>query len=231
MLKRVRLITITFALAACTRPNPAVCCLDDADCKANGFDSVQSCATGLACVDHQCTLPSCAMTGCMATAPVCNITTDVCEACTETSQCSRFADTGVCDTATGACVDCVAPSDCSGSTPVCDANTCRGCRLDSECSSGACDDDGSCVAESAIVYMDAAGTDTGTCPHQQPCRTLGYAVTQSSNTRAHIVLAPGGYVDEPYITAQLSPAARLFIHGNGASIRIRRATMARASKF
>jgi hypothetical protein len=208
---------MALTLAACTRANPAVCCLDEADCNANGFDGLQSCATGLACVDHQCVLPSCAMTGCMAAMPVCNITTDVCEGCSESSQCSRFTDTDVCDTATGACVECVVGSDCSNLTPVCDANTCRACRLDAECGSGACDDDGSCVAESAVVYMDVAGVDTGSCSRQQPCRTLGYAATQASNVRQHIVLAPGGYVDEPYVTSQVTPASHLFIHGNGAS--------------
>src|SRR5690606_11405164 len=33
-------------LVACTKPNPAACCLDEADCKANGFHEVRMCATG-----------------------------------------------------------------------------------------------------------------------------------------------------------------------------------------
>src|SRR5690606_6429312 len=125
-------------LVACTKPNPAACCLDEADCAANGFKEVRMCAAGLACVDHQCVVPSCSMTGCAAEAPVCNITTDVCEGCTESSQCSRFSDTNVCDTATGACVECVTAADCDAAEPVCDANRCRACKLDSECPPGAC---------------------------------------------------------------------------------------------
>lgn len=204
-------------LVACTKPNPAACCLDEADCAANGFKEVRMCAAGLACVDHQCVVPSCSMTGCAAEAPVCNITTDVCEGCTESNQCSRFSDTDVCDTATGACVECVTAADCDAAEPVCDASRCRACKLDSECSSGACGDDGACVPESAIVYMDPGGTDFGMCSRTAPCRTLAYAISQTSLVRSHIVLAPGGYVGAVTIGPQDTPANPLYIHGGGAS--------------
>src|SRR5690606_37567899 len=168
------------AVVACARPNPAVCCLDPADCEANGFHEVRSCAAGLACVDHQCVVPSCSTEGCEATAPVFNITTDVCEGCSESSQCTRFADTDVCDTASGACVDCVTAADCGADKPVCEANACRACKLDSDCPSGACGDDGACVAESAIVYMDPVGADVGDCFRSAPCRSFEFAVTRTS---------------------------------------------------
>ncbi len=135
-------------LAGCTKPNPAVCCLDQAECSEVGLDEIRTCSAGLACVEHQCEVPSCSTTGCMASAPVCNITTDACDPCTESGQCARFGDAPVCDTTSGGCVGCVEPADCSGPTPVCDSNACRACRTDTECASGACGDDGACIAES-----------------------------------------------------------------------------------
>ena len=44
--------------AACTRPNPAVCCLDQADCNEVGISDPRACSAGLACVDHECVVPS-----------------------------------------------------------------------------------------------------------------------------------------------------------------------------
>jgi hypothetical protein len=204
--------------SACTKPNPAVCCLDEADCSAVGLAEVRSCSAGLACVDHECVVPSCSMTGCEAGTPVCNITTDVCEGCADSSECSRFTDTDVCDTGTGACVECVGPSDCGGTEPVCDANACRACKLDAECPSGACGDDGACVPESAIVYVDAAGRDANTCTRLAPCRSLAFAVSHTSLARSHIVMRPGGYVGQTSIQPQDTTANPLFIHGGGASL-------------
>ena len=85
---------LVVAAVGCTRPNPAVCCLDPADCKEVGISEVRGCNAGLACVEHQCVVPSCAMAGCEATAPVCNVTTDVCEGCADSSECDRFAGPG-----------------------------------------------------------------------------------------------------------------------------------------
>ena len=76
---------------ACTKPNPAVCCLDATDCEAAGIPEVRDCAAGLACVAHECVVPSCSTQGCAASAPVCNITTDVCEGCTDSSECATAA--------------------------------------------------------------------------------------------------------------------------------------------
>jgi hypothetical protein len=206
------------ALVGCTKPNPAVCCLDAADCNEVGLSEVRQCTPGLACVEHQCEIPSCSMTGCMASTPVCNITTDVCEGCTDSSQCSKFTDTDVCDTATGGCVECVTASDCAAAAPVCDANACRACKLDSECASGACGDDGACVAESAIVYLDPGGADIGTCTRSTPCKTVNFAVSNTSPTRDHVVLGPGLYVGETYFGEASTSATQVFIHGGGATL-------------
>ncbi len=210
---------LVVAAVGCTRPNPAVCCLDPADCKEVGISEVRGCNAGLACVEHQCVVPSCAMAGCEATAPVCNVTTDVCEGCADSSECDRFADTKVCDTSTGGCVECVGASDCPAERPVCDASACRACTLDSECPSGACGDDGACVAEDAIVYMDPAGVDTGSCSKAAPCRTFAYSVPKTSAARNHLLLLPGAYVEfDIRITPQNTTARPLYIHGGGASI-------------
>jgi hypothetical protein len=209
---------LALALVACTKRNPAVCCLDEADCKAAELDGIRECAAGLACVDHECVVPSCSTMGCMAAAPVCNITTDVCEGCTDSSECSRFTDTDVCNMADGACVECLGASDCGGTKPVCDANSCRACTLDSECSSGACGDDGACIPETAIVYMAPDGTDAGTCNRAAPCRRFTYSITQATPLRPHIVMMPGTYVDaDVTLSPQATTAAHLFIHGGGAA--------------
>jgi hypothetical protein len=210
---------LVVAAAACTRPNPAVCCLDQADCDEVGISEVRDCSAGLACVEHQCVVPSCAMTGCEVAAPVCNLTTDVCEGCTDSSECSRFPDANVCDTMSGGCVECVAASDCPAEKPVCDANVCRACTLDTDCASGACGDDGACLSEDAVVYLDPGGNDAGSCTRGTPCRTLNYGVSQTSPTRMHLVLAPGGYIENnTSITAQSTTADRIAIHGHGASV-------------
>lgn len=205
---------------ACTKPNPAVCCLDAADCNEVGISEVRSCDPGLACVEHQCVVPGCAEAGCGAEAPVCNIQADVCEGCAESADCSRFPATPVCDVAGGgACVQCVGAADCSDATPVCEANACRACRLDSECPSGACGDDGACVPEAAIVYLDPGGTDSGSCTRDAPCRSLEFGISRTSPGRAHVVTAKGGYTSAPlFVAPQSTAAAQLFIHGGGATL-------------
>lgn len=206
-------------LAACTKPNPAVCCLDEADCASIGVsDPERTCADGLACVDNACVVPSCSTDGCSAEAPVCDITLDVCTGCTGPADCDQF-DTKVCDVDSGRCVECVTASECTGIAPVCDEGACRGCVLDSECDSGACGDNGACVAESEIVFMDSQGGDTGACTRAAPCQTIEYAIGQASIARSHIVLALGTYSDgDVDITPANTTAPRLTFHGSGATL-------------
>lgn len=212
-------VLLVLALFGCTKPNPAVCCLDPADCNEVGLGEVRDCNPGLACVEHLCEIPSCSMTGCGAASPVCNITTDVCEGCTDSSQCSKFTDTDVCETAAGSCVECVTASDCTAALPVCDANACRVCKVDAECPSGACGDDGACVEDSAIVFMDPAGADTGICGRSAPCRSFAFAIAKTSSIRPHVVLAPGSYVEYGILIDEASTTARpLYVHGGGASV-------------
>ncbi len=125
-----------------------------------------------------------------------------------------------------ACVDfhCVAASctnlGCPTETPICDGDTCRGCRLDTECPSGACGDDGACVDEASAVYLSPTGTDAGACPRSAPCGNLRFGAAQTSDIRSHIVMEPGIYNSGFNITidSTLTPAQQLFIHGHGATL-------------
>lgn len=209
-------VFVLVAVASCKTANPAVCCLDAADCASIGVDEAErSCAGALACVDHECVVPDCSKQGCAATAPVCNLATDVCEGCLMDSECSRFPGS-LCDEATGECVQCSVSMDCPATTPVCDAHACRVCKLDSECSSGACGDDGLCTPEASIVYIDPGGSDFGDCPKTSPCRGLAYAATRTTPTRNHIVFATGAYAAVMMFIDSTAP--HLYIHGRDATL-------------
>ena len=63
-MKVLWVIAVLFA-AACTKANPAVCCLDPADCSSIGAsEPMRACPTGLACVDHECVVSECSTQGC-----------------------------------------------------------------------------------------------------------------------------------------------------------------------
>jgi hypothetical protein len=214
------MMTAALAAACSTKPVPGVCCLGPEDCGRLGLSEDRPCPQGQACVDLHCVVPACSIQGCAAEAPVCDVTADVCTGCSDAADCSRFGDTDVCNPQTGSCVECLAAADCTAAAePVCDGGACRGCRLDTECSSGACGEDGACVAEANIIYLHPAGIDTGTCPRSAPCRRIEIGATRASVTRNHIVLAPGLYDSEgELITDEGTPAQRLFIHGGGSVI-------------
>jgi hypothetical protein len=211
-------VLVCRCLAACTKPNPAVCCLDEADCASIGVsDPERTCADGLACVDNACVVPSCSTDGCSAEAPVCDITLDVCTGCTGPADCDQF-DTKVCDLEGGACVECLLDAECPVTAPICDDKACRACRLDTECASGACGEDGSCVVEQDVVYLDPNGTDSGSCPRETPCKTVQFALTQTTPTRNHIVMKSGSYTGVARVSSMTTSALSIAIHGGGASI-------------
>jgi hypothetical protein len=108
---------------------------------------------------------------------------------------------------------------CPDEAPICgDDGTCRGCRLDAECPSGACGDGGACAAEAEVVYLHPEGLDAGTCPRDAPCRSVTFGASQTTTARNHIVMAAGVYDGGAFITAQNTPAQRVFIHGGGSTI-------------
>ncbi|MDQ3366321.1 MAG: hypothetical protein M3680_12925 [Myxococcota bacterium] len=215
------LLLVLMAVGCSKTPNPERCCVDAADCASQGLDeSMRACGAGLACVANECIVASCSTGGCAANAPVCEIGSDTCAGCDSAADCARFPTEHVCDDSSGACVQCVTPANCGESTPVCDANACRGCELDSECASGACGDNGACVAAVEVVYLDPAGSDTGDCTNAQPCRTIPFGVSRTSMTRTHLVMRTGVYTMETFyeLRAQQTNAASLTFHGSGSNL-------------
>lgn len=208
-------------LLGCTRNNKEFCCATHEDCASVGVDDdKRECGEGLACVDHSCSVPTCATAGCGVARPVCDIATDVCSVCSKSSDCARFPATTHCDPASGSCVGCLAPTDCPDASPVCDQQQCRLCRVDSECASGACAENGTCVPEIEIVYIAPTGVDSVPCSRAQPCISLQFARNQTSATRTHIVLAPGMYTPPPTTFANQTTAPFIGIHGGGATLSI-----------
>jgi hypothetical protein len=114
------------------------------------------------------------------------------------------------------CVECTGDGECSGATPVCNiaTNTCAACGADNDCTSGICTTAGACADPSAIVYIAAGGADAGNCGSAAPCRTISYAVTQTSSTRNLISMGSGAYND----TFVIDGANALDLHGHGAGI-------------
>ena len=216
------MLVVSIALnASCKAPNELFCCLTAEDCEANGVSGeTRPCDEGLACKENACVAASCSTEGCTEAAPTCETATDTCVGCTDSAECSRFAETDVCDTSSGSCVECLAPSDCEADRPICDGGSCRGCQFDSECDSGACANDGTCAAEDAAVYVSPSGTNAGTCTRSAPCKTLQFALTRTTVTRSHLVLAPGTYANVGLvdISASTTAATQIAIHGGGATL-------------
>lgn len=211
-------LALAVTAAGCTRHNEKFCCLSSEDCAAAGVDSEGlECAAGLSCVEHVCQVPTCSSGGCTSTAPVCDIRTDVCGGCNDSSDCTRFAPRAVCEPTSGSCVECLASTDCATDTPVCDNGACRGCRVDAECPSSACNDDGTCVPETGAIYLSPNGTDSPPCSKTAPCRELAFAASQATASRMHIVFAPGTYLESLIVlTTATTTASSLVVHGGGA---------------
>lgn len=150
--------------------------------------------------------------------------------CSDPEDCSRFGVTDekrecasglTCAGHTCVSVACQSAADCDPAAPVCDGNACRACRLDSECPSGACADDGTCVAEEGVVYLDPQGQDAPPCSRDRPCQDLRFGIKQTNGSRTHIVLAQGSYSTGGFplqISSQSTTAVALSIHGGGSTL-------------
>lgn len=244
-MKQVIVALALIVLATCgTKPNPAFCCADEADCASVGIDEpVRLCGGGLACLDHRCVEEACvtdadcttaeasvcrdglchacdATHGCSRSNPVCDVDADVCGPCNSDGDCATYAEAPRCDAA-GACVACTSSSHCTEAEPTCGSDgTCRTCMSDSECASGACADDGTCADEASIVYVDVTGDDNGECSKAVPCQTLEFAITMTRPTRTRIVMAQGGYVTQGGVRIE-SPgttADSVTVHGHASSL-------------
>ena len=176
------LIVATSVLASCAvwsldplRPDPVYCdektpCGNPSlpHCNLVMSECVATTQTSDAGIDAG---PSChAAADCNAAMPVCEASQ--CRACTGASDdaacAARSAMTPRCAPMGGACVACRADTqamDCMTATaPVCGTdNTCRGCRMNAECTSGACLFDGSCAPAGKVAFVDNGGKMPALC--------------------------------------------------------------------
>lgn len=190
-------VTIALILVACSRPNPAVCCSSPDDCSSIGVsDPERTCALGLSCREHECQLP--------LDAPQ--------QECVENADCGEA--TPVC-APDRTCVECVASTDCPSGAPTCDPvnHSCRGCAVDADCDSGACDVvTGLCIAETAIAYASPGGSSTDSCSKAQPC-SIQRAFAITDGERNTVKMAAGAY------TGSITVANKTVnVHGEGATI-------------
>jgi hypothetical protein len=174
----------------------------------NACEAASDCDPGLVCRGGQCIAEGCMdASDCDAAAPYC--VAELCAAeCSEDAQCPGFggaANDTFC--VAGGCVECKASSDCDSTAPVCESGACRGCDSPEECASGACGDDGTCIAEADIAYASATGSDAASCSHADPC-TFAHAFTVGKST---IELLPGTYV----LSATMSLTGTRRIVGSG----------------
>lgn len=220
MRRVVNVLVVALVVVGCgeTR-NEAVCCVSAEDCAAIGADVLElACGEGLACRDHKCEVASCSTNGCSAEAPVCNVATDTCEGCSSSSDCAQFVGAMSCDSSNGVCVECLVSNDCPVDRAICDDHACRGCELDADCASGACDE-AMCVSEDRIAYViPSGGSDAGSCTRVAPCATIQYAVTKTSSVVRHIVVAAGTYDQDTRISTAETSAPEVTIHGTGATL-------------
>jgi hypothetical protein len=113
--------------------------------------------------------------------------------------CTTSSDSCVCLSPPGVCVQCTVDDErnCTGATPQCgDDNSCRGCRANDECASGACLEDGRCADAGQVIYAAPAGLQTSPCgvaPGQNEC-SITQALLEIAGSRIIIRLAPGAYI-------------------------------------
>jgi hypothetical protein len=184
------LAMLALILAACgTKPNPAVCCISQADCDSVGIrEPIRNCQDELVCVDNACVAPECEVDqDCTGDKPFCS---------------------------DRACVGCRDDGDCASDTPVCDeaAHACRACVADADCASQACDfETGACMDASSVLYASPSGSDQAECSQQQPC-SLSRAILATNSARFTVKLLAGVY------TTKIVTSGRLDVHGDGATV-------------
>ncbi len=145
----------------CVNPlGPAYCNPADSICYLygdmgldGGTDALASCGTSADC--HDDSLPICDNGSCRA-----------CQSANDDSECAVHKSTTPRCGGSGKCVACGSATqaqDCTTATaPICDGSTnvCRACATHSECGSGVCKSDGSCVDASMIAYVN---NSSGAC--------------------------------------------------------------------
>lgn len=127
-----------------------------------------------------------ALTGCERTSALyCEKHPDVCDgsadaassACTDESCAANNNGLPFCFEMT-TCGACRTGDDCAAPTAICDPAThaCRGCRVNADCATEVCQDDGTCASPDQVAYVGGP-TATGTaCTLAMPCPTLEVAL-------------------------------------------------------
>jgi hypothetical protein len=184
--------------AACSQPNPVVCCSSPADCNSIGAsEQTRPCVDGFVCIAHEC-----------ASAPP----VDAAPACTVDSDCPTAAP----HCANNSCVQCVSSDQCAAAIPVCDAstNSCRACAADSECGSNVCEpSNGTCIDAGMVLYASPSGGDSAACTYAAPC-SLTHALASVSPTQTVVKMLPGNYTTN----VALSGTTTVWIDGEGAML-------------
>ncbi len=200
---------------ACTKVNPGVCCVSAEDCAKTGLPTDSTCDPGQVCRGNQCIIQACDVSAnCDATASYCvsEAGGGRCEEhCTDDNQCPGFGQTlAQMFCAGGTCAECRTNDDCSAATPICGAGTCTACTTHDQCSSGVCAADGTCVGDSAIAYVDLAGTANSECTASSPCTTIKRAL-ELLPERKYLLIASGTYST----AAAISPSDERWLIGHG----------------
>ena len=66
------MVLVTLLVTSCTKTNPNLCCVDEADCTSHGIAPGSTCSDGLVCRGNQCIAETCASSAnCEAAAPYC----------------------------------------------------------------------------------------------------------------------------------------------------------------
>ncbi len=189
-------LALAISLIACTKQNPNLCCIDEADCANVGLSDPLGCDDGLLCRGNQCIAEVCANSmECDADAPFCTGASDgrCQQTCAEDGQCPGFAQAAsevFCEA--GSCVECRDNSTCDGLTPTCDAGSCVACTRNDQCASGVCVEDGSCAASSQVAYVSPTGAASGECSDASPCSTIELALSLVP-ARPFVVIDSGTY--------------------------------------
>ena len=111
--------------------------------------------------------------------------------------CSTSSGTCVCKNPPGVCVMCTSMEHdtCKGKTPTCGAdNVCHACRMNDDCDSGACLEDGQCADKNKVIYAAPSGVNNpgcGTTEGQNEC-SITQAIMELGS-RTVIRLGPGTY--------------------------------------
>lgn len=190
----MRFIVACFLLLGCTKPNPNRCCVDEADCTANGIAPGSTCDDGRVCRGNICISQECAAASeCDLAAPYCTGVPDgSCqETCSVDAECPGFGqsvDLRYC--LESRCLECRSDADCATDAPVCNAGACTTCDRHDQCSSGACSANGTCALVSEIAYVSPGGSTTSDCSQAAPC---SMATALNMVDRSYVFVAPGTY--------------------------------------